>query len=859
MSFARFSKSQRYGSRVPLRNLAFRVTVSRASVVEESHTEELCCVTVPWDGKVLSPSERIELFEGVQDALARDAFGRPTVDGQAKPIVTPAGDVVAASPQAKLALVDGLAAAPDLFSATLSGVVPLSSLYNDGDRDRQHPSLTAQAAGRTMPFTGAPTNASFSGPAGWSVKDMYAALVHLLRQPGCGLFTRPTTEDYIDAAEEEVPFEPPLVGASRLASVVLRQHRKDHQPNNRMFFMWAFGELHGVSASRLRERATSPALPGDIPAAEETKPNVEKDNQVPAHDEAKQQGRSGRQTANTDDSVDGPLRWSGEEMVMCTITAERDECFFTAKPSLGEVHTLVVDSLYIYSFLIEAVPRDEANTNAPSTAGVQSAMSGTGVTGGVRPSTATAAAAAVATAAPLSPAEDAAERVRQLSTSVTAQVSRLRLNKEAAARAMLREAALRLPDSAASTHPSSVGETGGGKPDTATSAAAGLSDGGGTGLRHRKASGEEPFSTALVAEGSRPWLSSALPNRSVSFSTTVTPPMSAAARGGGLLGSSFSMAGAGMSMTMGRGTTAHGVAARDAATSGVGGGVSPSSTASPATRCQYYVCGVVERCVGVVQDTLLLRCEVLRDVLPYSKLTVQETASSSTGQHRRNDHYLTNPAGAASLRYLRVRTSFDENEDSEDDFSDKDGEDYDRRRLPRQQKQQQQHHPRDSADARVEAIEPELTFTTQLAFAGRVVRDDFYLDVDHVFNFPFEISYFDTVVPRSPLRLSITAFTEGAGADGLQTPVGYCSLTLPVASAGRHRVEAPLWVPHKTGKELVKAVLTGGGPALVDSRQSGPPLLPHQRTGIAVKEGMMTDPTGTVQVTVNVVKQPCGV
>ncbi|CAD2220804.1 Ciliary basal body-associated, B9 protein, putative [Angomonas deanei] len=143
-----------------------------------------------------------------------------------------------------------------------------------------------------------------------------------------------------------------------------------------------------------------------------------------------------------------------------------------------------------------------------------------------------------------------------------------------------------------------------------------------------------------------------------------------------------------------------------------------------------------------------------------------------------------------------------------------------------------------------------IIFTTQLSYAGRIIKDDFFVQVDHVFGVPFEYCYEDRLLPTSPLRLNITAYTEGAGGDGIQSPVGYCSVSLPTNVPGRHTVIGQLWTPKLTGKEFLMSTLIGGRPSLVDARQAGPPL--DHRTGISSKEGMMTNNAGSVRVTVNI-------
>lgn len=199
--------------------------------------------------------------------------------------------------------------------------------------------------------------------------------------------------------------------------------------------------------------------------------------------------------------------------------------------------------------------------------------------------------------------------------------------------------------------------------------------------------------------------------------------------------------------------------------------------ALPRGMCQYYVCGTVERCVGIAESTLFLRCHIMEDGAATSWLYDKLTASS--------------PSAICS-------------------------------------------------------------FTSQLAHISAFIEDESVMDVDHVFNLPFDHTFVGPTMAGSPLRLVVAVYTAGAAGEGLQSAVAYACVTLPTASPGRHTLSTAMWAPHKTGVEFLRSTLVGGAPSLVDARQTGPP--PSHRTGISVKEGLYADSIGRVLLTVNVLQ-----
>ncbi|KPA83820.1 hypothetical protein ABB37_02029 [Leptomonas pyrrhocoris] len=631
MDFVHFLKSQRYRSRVPLRQLQFTVAVYRAIVVEEANVELLAEVTVPWDGKVCSPRETLDLYKDLTHLTQR-----PTNSDR------------------------------ELRAGPLAETAPAASTTALG----MGPSTSGAAAAVTNEPSSAPNVLALPTPN---------ELIAELQKPPSNFFTRPSREDFIDRAEEDFPVDPPQ-GPSLLAPIILRQHRRDHQPNRKMFLMWASGDVV------VPEKTTSAIAPvDDVRAAE----NGTSSNVVVS-------------TAALPLFEVDALTWKGVERVMCTLTAEPDEHVFTARPNLNDAHTLFVDAAHIYTFRVTV-------SKATWAGGPPRRTSAGEIPNG----------ALDAVSAPL---DAVLANVRELAQYAEEQYEQLDISKDVVARRLLRQAALLVPPERGRTGPPIVAASGAAAPPA--------EEGGG---RARRASFN--YSVSAGAAGER--------GASVVMGGT---SMSAAPRGPGMSGVLLSRS-----------------------------SVMRTGYSLPRGLCQYYLFGTVDRCVGIAESTLFLRCQLVED------------------------------GEASTWMYDGLAAS--------------------------------------SPSAVCE-------FSSQLAYLSTFVEHECVLDVDHVFNLPFEYNFVGAALPRSPLRLVVSAFTEGAAAAGVQSAVAYACLSLPVATPGRHTMTAAMWAPHKSGVEFLRSALLGGAPSLVDARQAGPP--PTHRTGISVKEGLYADSVGRVHLTVNI-------
>ncbi|KAG5478983.1 hypothetical protein CUR178_05565 [Leishmania enriettii] len=384
MELFHFARSQRYRSRLPLRQLQFKVAVYRALVVEEDKAELLVEATVGWDDKVLSPPEILSLYKDVAHLSRREAAGvvahcdRPRVHSDA----------------AALGL-DGAppASSPDIMSVSITR--PLLPLL--------------------------PNTLSLPAPSD---------IVTQLRRLRFYLFTRPSLEDFINRAEEDVPVDP-SPGPSLLAPIVLRQHRRDHQPNRRMFLMWATGELlvrgqpSGPESLWPDELAGCGGADGEPHAADLRKTG-------PATGAASSAHPATTAAAEVESSIDiDDVTWSGDERVLCTLTAEQDERFFTAKPSLSELHTFFVDAAYIYTFRVTV-------SHADAPARRRGLWAGDGARHDVLVD-------ARLTPSSVAPLEVLLANVRDVAQYVEEQCESLGVGQGALARRLLRQAAMMVP------------------------------------------------------------------------------------------------------------------------------------------------------------------------------------------------------------------------------------------------------------------------------------------------------------------------------------------------------------------------------------------------------------------------------
>ncbi|PBJ79729.1 Meckel syndrome type 1 protein (mks1) [Trypanosoma cruzi cruzi] len=252
MDFFRFHSAQQYSSQVPLRKLLFCVTLWRALLVEENQPEVLCSVTVPWDGKLFSPAEKLDMIRAVA-------------------------------------------------AETAAGINERVSLRDDADGTEME-IMHALLQGRASPIPDAVSAAK--------------QLKEHLEKSASALFTHTSSEDYICETEEECPVVPPQ-DPSPLASAVLRRYRTQHKTSNKMYFMWAIGGIPAPRGASLTD-----------------------------------------------------MRWEGEERVICIITADKSEFYFTARPSINEMHTLFVDSLHVYSFKISVTAAKEKALTPSETDGI---------------------------------------------------------------------------------------------------------------------------------------------------------------------------------------------------------------------------------------------------------------------------------------------------------------------------------------------------------------------------------------------------------------------------------------------------------------------------------------------------------
>ncbi|GET88821.1 hypothetical protein, conserved [Leishmania tarentolae] len=673
MNFSTFARSQRYRSRLPLKQLAFTVVVYRAIVVEEEKTELLVEATVAWDGKKLSPAETLGIYKDVTHLSRREGV-------ETAPYRYKLGD------QGSTAAL-GLDSALPASSATVPTPAP-------------------------VPFVPLLPNM----PPLPALSDVITQINRLK----CFFFTRPSLEDFINQAEEDVPVDP-SPGPSLLAPIVLRQHRRDHQPNRCMFLMWASGEI------LVRGRPYNSVSTGRVGGARGVADGDSADVCSHAADSLMAHSTTGAAPsppsvtatdAGVDLSIDiDDVTWSGTERVLCTLTAEKDEYFFTAKPSLNELHTLFVDAAYIYTFRV-TVSRAGAPAGQPEPVSGVGSRRGVPADGCLVPSS-------------IAPLEVLLANVRDLAESVAEQYESLEVGKLSVAHRLLRQVAMMAPLERA-------GADGG----AATAAAASASSSEVARRRRRQGTFDRgmPFSATFDRTGTR------------SIVGTLTLP-----------------------------SRSQGAASSGAVLLSPAGGQHRVSIL-PRSSCQYHIFGTVDRCVGIAEWTLFVRCQLIEDetVTPsiYDPLPTSSSSSSAVCE-----------------------------------------------------------------------------FSSQLAHASTFVEGEFLLDVDHVFNLPFDYSFTGATLPSSPLRLIVTAFTEGAAADGLQAPVAYACVSLPIASPGRHTVTAPMWAPHKTGAEFLRSTLVGGAPGLVDARQAGP--APTHRTGLHMKGGLYVDSVGTLHMTVNVIQHHC--
>jgi hypothetical protein len=127
-------------------------------------------------------------------------------------------------------------------------------------------------------------------------------IYHIMNQGR--LFTRPPQEDFINEDELDSQLEPPQ-SPTPLSEMHLKRHRERNLPSPAMFICFAIGDVRPAASS-------------------------------------------------------GAPQWFGRELVACTLRVMEDGLYFTARPSLGELHTLYYDQQYLYTFVVNLVEGETA-------------------------------------------------------------------------------------------------------------------------------------------------------------------------------------------------------------------------------------------------------------------------------------------------------------------------------------------------------------------------------------------------------------------------------------------------------------------------------------------------------------------
>lgn len=805
IDFNRFASSQRYCSTVPLDQLALRVRVTRALIVEENHVETVVDAVIPWNGKLFSPSEQIRMWDKMRDIWKRTSHAGSEGDAAA------------------------------------------STARSSSSHHTRDPHNTALAAEHLalLPGQGATTTSSDPSEHA-SVRSLFHCpspleLLEELSRPASWLFTRPSGEDYIDVREEECPVLPSQ-GDSRLAPVILRRHRQEHLPNNNFFVVWADGITTGrtprgavVTASgagttttvnrkgnsvKSRRRTANLTGGGDGPdwtAATELTLSGATAAGAPLGLHSEEAGRRGggdiTATTSTEDidREDLALMWEGEEYVFCTVTMEQQEGYFTAKPTLFEEHTLRVDSSHIYRFCIEAqlkaapasstlavvteVPTllqqgpqpERTSTRPPSTQGKRDSQHGRG------------SAAQLGQASKSQTGMLAAHRTGQPSVVLPGEFSAFAAGIHANV----------LPASPTPGSPtqrsmlgSPTGGAAGGAGWSSTVLPAPAPEGGGadevapiTRKILKAVAQTVPRGAQRVGENAR-----ALHRRRPLSSGDLDGSGSGALVGERAPGTTDDSS-----------SDLHTNASLGAPSiRAVRFGVSRSlGEVSSTVKSRYFVFGVVERCVGIAESTLFIRGEVYRGMKErglaglLSRPHRSGVASDDSGTGETHLTFCSQLAYAGTVREI--------------DYS---------------------------------IAEPEHIFN--MPFECEYLEDSPVL--------PGSSSSGGLGGPTTPLRLAVGLFTEGFDGVGIQSACGYACISIPVLSPGSHQLRCPVWSIRKTGRELLKNTVVGGAPSFINLRQSGPfpevsPGSMTLGTGIGVKEGLVSESAGFVYLHVNVLSQ----
>lgn len=785
IDFNRFVSSQRYCSTVPLEELELKVVISRALTVEEDHIETVMETIIPWNAKLYSPTEQIDMWNKLRRRSNEGEFrGGPSQQKEKKQ--------------------------RGLSEPRISTLSSSSQLGN------HNPPQEGRSAENMKCPCPSPRQ-----------------LLHHLSQPSTWLFTHPSEEDYIDVKQEECPVLPPQ-GASLLAPIILRRHRQEHLPSNHFYLVWADGMTTAMTRQRASGKivARPPTTGPIIPVARDSESAMvpsSLETSISGGDQTTKSLLSG-ETQDEDPEEIVNVEWSGQELVFCTIVMEPDGAYFTAKPTLGEEHTLRVDASHIYRFRVDVQHRRARLEGIPSTSTEGETKEGhtptaaasvsRGATGmliqdqrGTGPSVVLPSALSVfASAVHDKLVAGKAEIPRRIEeepgapTSVMSPVpggltpGRSKGSAMPMSRELLKAVAQTIPRGASSAHHEHQ-------------AAARES------ARRRAFAGDTSYNAATAAAIGATVEADSLELSGHQHKSSATT--------GGVHSAGNSYTGTGRAVRF---------------------GLSPTRPPIMAARTHYYVFGVVERCVGVSESTLFARCELYRDRASSAERSFSPSVPIS---HREEE--------SPSFSGKTVRGGSGGGEGS-------------------------------SQGSSVTGSHP---FCTQLAHMGTVVELDYaVVEPEHVFNCPFEYHYEeygqcplqlkDDVgssesplqgIPPSPLRMAIGLYTEGYDAVGIQSAVGYACVTLPILSPGTHQLRCPIWSIHKTGAETLRSSLVGGAPSFVDLRQAGPfpqdagllsPSMYMERgnywnaqagSGIGVKQSLVTESLGNLYLTVNILVQ----
>lgn len=566
IDFNRFVSSQRYCSTVPLEELELKVVISRALTVEEDHIETVMQTVIPWNAKLYSPTEQIDMWNKLRQRCRRE------------------GDGYSVFSQNDATRKRGNSGAPHGDPSVGSSFI-LSEHSHSGHPSRQNGGSLGKEKRFPCPSP--------------------QQLLEHLTQPSTWLFTHPSEEDYIDIKQEECPVLPPQ-GASLLAPVILRRHRQEHLPSNHFYLVWA----DGMTLAMTREKSSGnlvarPPTTGAVIPVARAPPTASSSLEASSMEDDHTRSLLSVNETEGEELVD--LQWSGQELVFCTIVMEPDGAHFTAKPTLSEEHTLRVDASHIYRFRVDVQHRRAPlDGMVPTSTSTEEETKGGHITvvGGssqsrtgmliqeprgngpsvVLPSTLSAFASAVHDKL-VPPASNPRSQEEELgaATSVMSPHPRGGLTASGPtpmpmSRELLKAVAHTIPRGTSFTH------------------------------HQHQAAARESARRQAFAGGANSLMSAA------TTSTGLIGISSGGADGEGAKNVSWELSTQQQNRSSAPGNTLHGGANSHAGTGrAVRFGLTPTRTPVATARTHYYIFGVLERCVGVGESTLFARCELYRD------------------------------------------------------------------------------------------------------------------------------------------------------------------------------------------------------------------------------------------------------